>query len=667
MCDDEDEEEHDTANREVEAPDGESEEDTCDQGEQEISHDEEGEEEEEEEASAAPSSEAGEVDAEGGDDNADDSDDYSVRVYEAARRAAGPRSATQLRFEAVQRQQDHERFIGARPPPQPDEQHHLLLQQQILQLFRAQEQLLRQREHLVRQQEQGRELLRVSRRRRRRRRHDDDKNNGGDDDLGSEEDDSDGDDDDGDGSSATTSSSNNNSNSNNNGNSSSRGNVDGDGTRREQEVRLIRQALGLGVQHLSPARADDANNSVGATSEVIGGSVPRGIVTIDSESIEHAVDDLEHAAGDEIKHLVVSTNLPREEWSQEVVANHPECFRRLVELLGEPGRILRSIKFETVIFDLDDGIRAADLDRLFGTTLPLHPTLRKIEFERCYISPRHFAMFTASLPSNATPATDDDGSPGATIIIPTKELVFEGGMQEGWMISADRIGSIADMVGRNARVHSLTLTTDWQGFDPDMFQLVCSGLQNNNTHLRSLTADLVCIPEGTLDQALAPASPLEALRITRGALHGWVTPSVARLLASNATLLELDFAERIGNDGDPHRLDDIAAALEASNFTLQRFSEGTAISTYREHCHHHLLQDSRIGKSLRRTCGFTASFTIGPSTKSPSRVCGRPCCTGRTAARPSSAVSCVEGTSLHCATRGSSSAWEEERVAEATL
>jgi hypothetical protein len=174
-------------------------------------------------------------------------------------------------------------------------------------------------------------------------------------------------------------------------------------------------------------------------------------------------------------------------------------------------------------------------------------------------------------------------------------------MQQGWMISADRVRSIADMVGRNARVHSLTLTTDWQGFDPDLFQLVCSGFQHgNNTHLRSLTVDLECIPEGTLDQALAPTSPLEVLHITRGALHEWVTPSLARLLTSNTTLLELDFAERIGNDADPHRLDNIAAALEASNFTLQRFSEGTAISTNREHCHHHLLQDSRIGTCLRR-------------------------------------------------------------------
>jgi hypothetical protein len=537
-----DEEEHDAANRAVEAPEGESEEDASEQGEQELAlYDEEEEDNEDNDGdSAAPSSEAGD-NGDGVDEDADDSDDdYSVRLYGAVRRAAEAaprRSATLVRVEALQRRQEEQQH--ERLPPQPhheqqpfrETQH---LRQQLLPMSWVREQLLLD----IRSIHVG---------------------------------------------------------------------------DRSHPVRLIRHALGVGVQR--------------RLAEGGGGGPPRsGVVRIDSESIEHAVDDLEHPLeDDEIEHLVVSTNVPREEWTHDVVAHHPECFRRLVELLGDPGRILRSIKFETVDFDRDYGIRAADLDRLFGATLPLHPTLRKIEFDRCYISPRYFAMFTASLSSNATPATTDE-SPRATII-PTKELVFEGGLQQGFMIAADRLRSIAGMVGRTARVHGLTLTSGWQGFPPSMFQVLCSGLRhgnnnNNTSHLRSLTVELSYVPEDALRLALGPASPLEVLRITKGAPARGVPATLARLLEGNATLRELALAERVGNDGDPHRLDDIVSVLEISNFTLHKFSEGTA-SDSTEHrggpCHHHLVQASRIGACLRRNMWIHRVLRDWPNYRVPSQ------------------------------------------------
>jgi hypothetical protein len=195
--------------------------------------------------------------------------------------------------------------------------------------------------------------------------------------------------------------------------------------------------------------------------------------------------------------------------------------------------------------------------------------------------------------------------------------------QQGWMIAADRVRSIADMVGRNARVRSLTLTAYWPGFSPGMFQLVCSQLQHANTHLRTLRADLSYVLRDTLDEALAPASPLEAFHITKGPLNGMVTSTLARQLRDNVHLVELALAEFVGNDGDPHRLDDIVSVMEASNFTLQRFSEGTAPDSTTEHhrgpCHHHLVQDSRIGKCLRRNVWIHRVLRDWPNYRVPSQ------------------------------------------------
>jgi hypothetical protein len=130
---------------------------------------------------------------------------------------------------------------------------------------------------------------------------------------------------------------------------------------------------------------------------------------------------------------------------------------------------------------------------------------------------------------------------------------------------------------------------------------VCGGLQSN-TILRTVTVTLFHALDDTLDLALAPESPLEVLHIEgRYVLKDGAISSLAHLLKSNTTLVELLIAGQIGRAFDEHRLDAIAVVLETSNCTLQRFSEGTSPDLGRpRYCHHHLVATSRIGTCLRR-------------------------------------------------------------------
>jgi hypothetical protein len=394
----------------------------------------------------------------------------------------------------------------------------------------------------------------------------------------------------------------------------------------------LRHAMGMGVLPLRPVRRgrDDGNNGNGNINDINGGDEDPGedggedddgapasedgeeeeggedtlpsswVVAIDSESFEHAVADLEYAAaaahrgggGDEIERMVVANDLPYNQRSRRDVATYPHFFRRFVERLDQPHPsqiILRSITFEGIYFDVHEGARPEDLDRLFGGTLPRHRTLEKIEFEGCFLPPRYFERFASALALTA-----DQG----TISCPPKALVLEGGVQQ--VSRGSRFQPVSDLVARGARVSDLALSSDgFRGLEPDEFQLVCSGLERN-TNLRTLRVELARADADTLDLALAPASPLQVLHITGCKLEDAAAASLANLLTTNTALVELALTGRIGSAVDPRRLDDIAAVLETSNVTLRRFSDGTSVVWNREHCHHHLVADSRIGKCLRR-------------------------------------------------------------------
>jgi hypothetical protein len=373
-----------------------------------------------------------------------------------------------------------------------------------------------------------------------------------------------------------------------------------DGGGGDEDDDEIRRSLGLGVQRLRRLQrvAGGDKEDDGGDEEVSG----PWVVSIRAESFEWAVADLEALADDEdeIEALVVAFLASRDEWSEQEVANHARHFQRFVELLDQQQpnpRVIRSIKFEDVSFDLDDAlIRPHDLDRLFGSTLPLHPTLEKIEFKNCHISEAGMELFTSSLPAaSATTADDEQHHNHRTPLLP-KELVLRLG------INADvHVRAVAAMVGRNARVARLALSAGFHGLQPDEFRLVCGGLRSN-TNLRTLTVTLFHALDDTLDLALAPESPLEVLHIEgRYVLKDGATSSLARLLQTNTTLVELLFAGQIGRASDEHRLDGIASVLETSNCTLQRFSEGTSPDLGRPRfCHHHLVATSRIGTCLRR-------------------------------------------------------------------
>jgi hypothetical protein len=130
------------------------------------------------------------------------------------------------------------------------------------------------------------------------------------------------------------------------------------------------------------------------------------------------------ADGDVIERMRVATRVPRDEWSRRVARHHSHFFQRFVRLLGERGRVVKSIQFESVEFvtridvppasdnehDDDDAssnrnrnhnenetdvdtIRREDLEELFGSTLPRHATLETIAFEGCYIPEALFERF----------------------------------------------------------------------------------------------------------------------------------------------------------------------------------------------------------------------------------------------------------------------------------
>jgi hypothetical protein len=233
----------------------------------------------------------------------------------------------------------------------------------------------------------------------------------------------------------------------------------------------IRRSLGLGVERLRRLqRVAGGGNADGGGGEEEDVSGP-WVVNIKSESFEWAVADLEAlAAEDEIEDLVVATLASRDEWSEQEVANHAHHFQRFVERLDQqqPGRVIRSIKFEDVSFDLEDAlIRPHDVDRLFGSTLPLHPTLEKIEFKNCHISEASMELFTSSLPAvAAASATTADDHPQhhnrrTTALIP-KELV----LRLGGMNADAHVRSVAAMVRRNARVARLTVSADFTVCNP---------------------------------------------------------------------------------------------------------------------------------------------------------------------------------------------------------
>jgi hypothetical protein len=337
----------------------------------------------------------------------------------------------------------------------------------------------------------------------------------------------------------------------------------------------------------------------------------------------------------------------------------PSLFHEFVGMLGSPNLSVRSVKFEGVEFcrrievDAEDGgendsteddditdadsvlgddggfavaIREGDLRDLFGDVLPRHRTLEEIVFDSCDVPEACFERFTSSLPASATgPPTlagDDDDEARARarrIVTPLKALTLEV-RHVGTFVQ-----SVADMVGRNALVSSLTLSAS-RGLRPHEFQLVCDGLPHN-THLGSLTVDLHRVEDDTLDLALAPASPLRRLRLrlcealaaaaAAGPPGGATAAPLARLLKTNVKLAALSVTVLSGSRWDESQLAAIESVLETHNFTLQELSDG---GTNGDDRHHHLLQGSRIGQCLRRNRWIHHVLRVWPNYQVPSQA-----------------------------------------------
>jgi hypothetical protein len=244
---------------------------------------------------------------------------------------------------------------------------------------------------------------------------------------------------------------------------------------------------------------------------------------IDARSLEGAVRQLEGAAaeGHEIRHLLLDVedfredDETRDEDRSLLVRPHPDWFGRFVALLGRPDVSMRSIQFVGFAFDdpsggAASGVRASDLERLLGSVMPAHPTLKQIRFVRCTMSDAHWGLFVRSLPTTAT----------TTMTAPHKHLSVAG-----CLLDLALVRPLAEMVRRNVLLSGLALSNSGERMDPYVCQLLCSGM-SRNAHLQDLSIDVTDVLPGTMDGATGPASPVRSLYI-----RGRISPNaVAHLV-----------------------------------------------------------------------------------------------------------------------------------------
>jgi hypothetical protein len=402
---------------------------------------------------------------------------------------------------------------------------------------------------------------------------------------------------------------------------------------------------GLEVRRIRRLHASDEDPHENSDDEADNEGGP-WVVTIEAESFHDAVRGLEDdttSFEDVVEHLVIATThqyAPARHSRRDLLLRHPAHFRRFVTLLGHPNRVIRAVTFVSVNFvantevphrrrggeEDDEGevgddegevrdddsstsrndnvtevtIREEDLEELFGSTLPRHRTLQKIEFENCHIPGAYFERFTSSLPSSID---DDDGTPLTQLAL---ERSIDG---------EAHLPYISDLLRRNARLPHLALSVGFHGLEPDEFLAVCGGL-DGNTNLRTLTIRLADVELDTLDLALAPNSPLRQLHVEAGLSDPGATTALANLLTTNGNLVELTLAEHVGRVSDERRLDAVAAAMETANCTLQKFAHGTHDALQ----HHHLLVSSRIGKCLRRNRWIHHVLQAWPNYRVPSKA-----------------------------------------------
>lgn len=341
----------------------------------------------------------------------------------------------------------------------------------------------------------------------------------------------------------------------------------------EQQFLLLQWVWGLNAHG---QRNDPETESQSSSDNSV---MPR-IVGINAPSLDDAVSALQRTAGREISELNVSMQVPRSEWSDEEATNHPQIFGRFVDLLADPTRVVRAIKFDGIHFHTKDGIRAADLEKLFGTTLPSHPTLERIHLHGGAFSNECLSRFTSSVHSNHE--------------TPLVELAFDGSF-----VDRDRARIFADLVRRNSQLRALTLSALFNGLSPEDFRLISEGL-SSNTNLQSLSVQLAQVLPDTLERAVASTSPLFSLHV-KAYLGKEPVKSLALQLRTNVTLVELTVSQQYSVSNASH-YDPIADTLQTFNFTLLRFVHGTLHSWSWDVSRHTVPggDGGRIGKCLRR-------------------------------------------------------------------
>jgi hypothetical protein len=229
---------------------------------------------------------------------------------------------------------------------------------------------------------------------------------------------------------------------------------------------------------------------------------------------------------------------------------------------------MRSIQFVGFAFDdpsggAASGVRASDLERLLGSVLPAHPTLKQIRFVRCNMSDAHWGLFVRSLPTTTATTT------GTGRVPPHKHLSVAG-----CVLDVALVRPLAEMVRRNVLLSGLALSNSGERMDPYVCQLLCSGM-SRNAHLQDLSIDVTDVLPGTMDGATGPASPVRSLYI-RGRISPNAVAPLANQLKTNSRLTSLILSSHqcADGDGDPtYRRADERYPDPARSFDGQRSIE----------------------------------------------------------------------------------------------
>jgi hypothetical protein len=197
-----------------------------------------------------------------------------------------------------------------------------------------------------------------------------------------------------------------------------------------------------------------------------------------------------------------------------------------------------------------------DLDRLFGSVLPHHPTLVEIVIRNALLPPSRIDAFFGAMATRTEPS-------------PLQKLEFSGTVLDNNTAPA----AIARMLRNKACVpHLRDLRFTGTRLDGDALKQICDCFPDRSS-LRCFhfTASVeAVVTSDTLVGALGPASSLETLKVCARWTHEGLVSAV-QALRTNETLQDIELLRVLEGRNELVR-DEFCKLLSRYNFTLRRTS-----------------------------------------------------------------------------------------------